>query len=106
VVATLPRWLRILRERENRGEGAYSIYIRRILLVQGTIFVLSVLAVALLYGYDLDASREISSHLGEEVYDFSGTLAGLKSLVPILVGLGMWSWVSLLVGWRSRNKPR
>ena len=52
VLASLPRWLRILRDKANRQGGASRSYIERILLVQGTMFVLSALAVASLYGYD------------------------------------------------------
>ncbi|HEX9731371.1 MAG TPA: hypothetical protein VGG06_05215 [Thermoanaerobaculia bacterium] len=106
VVTTLPRWLRILRDQENREGGASRSYIQKILLAQRTILGLSALAVASLYGYDLCTSQMDSALLGEEVFQVRGTLAGLKSLVPILVGLGMWGWVWLLVGRRSRNKPR
>jgi hypothetical protein len=46
-----------------------------------------------------------SSLLGEEDFEGSGTVAGLWSLVPFLVGLGIWGWLWLLVRRRSRNNP-
>ena len=105
MVASLPRWLRILRDKANRQGGASRSYIERILLVQGTMLVLSALAVASLYGYDLCVSQIESSLLGQEDFEGSGTVAGLWSLVPFLVGLGIWAWLWLLVGRRSKKDP-
>ncbi len=97
IVVTQPRWLRILRDKAHREGGASKSYIRRILLAQGTILALSALAVAALYGYDLSVSQMEGSILGEEGSWSHATLPGLLSLVPILVGIGLWGWLGVLV---------
>ncbi len=105
IVVTLPRWLRILRDKARREGSASKSTIRKMLFVQGAILGLSALAVAALYGYDLCASQMERTLLGEEISGRTGALAGLQSLVPILVGLGLWGWLGLLVGRRSKKKP-
>jgi len=96
LLATSPRWLRILRDPENRPGEASRRSIRRLLRVQGAILGVALLGVAALYGYDLGISQLESSLQGGEVASMRGTRAGLQCLVPFAVGLGLWGGLWML----------